>query len=65
MIKFSIKTIVFLFLLIASGIYSTALWANIAGLIGAIVMIVFLHLDNLDFCKKLDRIAAGEKNVKL
>lgn len=62
---FSIKLIVFFAFLTMAGIYSPYLWLNVAGGIGAIIMIVFLHLDNLDFCRKLDRIAAGEKNIKL
>jgi hypothetical protein len=62
---FSIKLILFFFFLVMAGLYSAALWANIAGGIGALVMIVLLHLDNLDFCRKMDRIMAGEKNVKL
>ncbi len=62
--KFSAKLFIFLAFLIFAGLNAAALWVNVIAAIGAVVMIIFIHLDNLDFCKKLDRVAAGEKNVK-
>jgi hypothetical protein len=38
---------------------------HILALIAMFGIIIYLHIDNLKFFKKLDRIAKGEKNVNL
>ncbi len=60
----SSKLMVVITLLILAGISVDSFWINIAAGLAALIMIVFIHLDNVDFCAKLDRVSAGEKNVK-
>lgn len=38
---------------------------QVAVIVLAIPVIIFFHKENLEWCRKLDRIKAGDKGVKL
>jgi len=60
----SLKLLTVMVLLIFAGLSVDSFWINaVAGFV-ALIMIILLHLDNVDFCRKLDRIAAGDRDVK-
>lgn len=40
-------------------------WLYVLAMSALVGLIIFFHLDNLKFCRKLDRIMKGDKNVKL
>lgn len=48
------KILLFFGSFVIIGLVSNYFWIDLISIISAIVLIVLMHLDNLDFCKKLD-----------
>jgi len=63
--KMSIRKLIFSTIIIIIGLNSPYLWVKIISLFCAAIIAGFILLDDIDFYKKLDRIASGEKNIKL
>lgn len=61
----SIKLLISLTLFIIYGLNCSYTFIKILAAICAMAMIIFIYVDDVKFYKKLDRIAAGDKNIKL
>lgn len=60
----SFRSIAIAGILTISGLCSSYVLINAVAAISSIILIIIFHLENVQFCKKIDRVLAGEKNIQ-